>query len=402
MSRRYSGGGGASTGYANLVAESEATANIPVISVEHKDLNHIYYNATLTNNTRLPAVSALSATSTTPILDNPRDFEMSVVRFDVNARSIPIAIVNVVPPVNLDPTNPPVLVSSDMYATLTVGGFNYTSPVTIYPQGAFLDPKFPLGGIFRFQALLDDINKAYATSYALIPGPPAGSAPPQFIWNPQTELIELFVDPSYMFSSPTPPFTTATIQIWASVALARYLSGFSAFLQGYNNPDFKDILIEVLQTEATVQPAVGSRQGLPYSVSAAPANLLMVQQEAKVSQLWNSARTLLVTSNMMPVRSEYVPTNNASDSNFASSSTQTIITDFLIPSDQNVLSTRTIFQYLPTAEYRMVDLISTAPIYTIDIAMTWTDFLGNVYPLILVPNATLSLKILFRRKGVTD
>lgn len=376
-----------------------------LVTVEHKDTNHIYYNATLANIGTQLVPANITNTSTTPILMAPKDFEMSVVRFDVSAQNIPITICSIIPPTNLNPAAPSVLATTNLFVTLTTGGSDFTSNVQIFPQGSFVDQRFPAGAVFRFQTLLDDINAAFAASYALIPGPPAGSIAPQLIWNAENNLVDLYVDPSYMMQTAIPPYTLPTIVIYLSFSLYQYLLGFNVFLNGVNRTDHKDVRLNVLQTNAEVQAAVGSRTFLPYSLShpGVPTTLLRVQQEAETDPIWNASRSLILTSNMLPARSEFVPVaSQLQGSNSAASSTQTIISDFLIPENENVLKSRNTFQYIPTAEYRMVDLINDQPIYTIDISMNWTDFLGNVYPLLINPGTSFSVKILFRRKGVSD
>jgi hypothetical protein len=368
--------------------------------IERKDINHIYYNATLTNNGTIPLSAAIIDTRSDVIMQVPGDFEMSVVRFDVSALSIPITDVLVVPPANINPVSPTTLASQFMFASLIFGGITYTQNVQITPSSSTIND--PLGAIYNFQKLLDDINAAYAAAYALIPGAPGGSAPPQFIWNPQTELIDLYVDDNYAYTTINPPFTLPTIQIWASYGLYLYLTGFNIFRNGFYRSDKLDIRFEVRQTSAIVQPAIGSRTGLPFSLATAPATLLLVQQEAPQSQNWNDARSLLITSSLLPIRPEYVPTNFTSSNNSVSTATQRIVSDFLIPAEGNLMSSRNVFQYLPTAEYRMIDLYGTAPFSTIDLAMSWTDYEGGLHTLLLDPGSSLSIKILFRRKGVTD
>lgn len=359
--------------------------------VSRTPAGHIYYNASLTNASTQPLEVRYIDTRSEPMMNKPDDFEMGIVRFDVSGQTIPITIVNVVQPSNVSiPQN----LATDLYATLTYLGIDYTSNVILTPSGSFVYPQL-LGGVYKFQKLLDDINTAYAASYAAIPGPPANSAPPQFIWNPITELLDVYVDPSFIGSTPS-------IQLWANFALSEYLGSFNFFFNGYNLANRKDVRYEFRNTTVLLQPAVGSRQGLPQSVQSAPATLYLMQQEAKWDPNWNQSRALVMTTGLLPIRSEFIPTNVSVNNNSISQATQSIVTDFLLPADTNVLSSRNVIQYLPTAEYRMIDLISDTPFYTIDLQMSWQDYKSNIYPLILNPGSSFSVKILFRKKGITD
>jgi hypothetical protein len=365
-------------------------------TLENKDINHIYYNATLTNNTSDLIPAAIVDTRSEPLLRTPGDFEMSVIRFDVSAQTIPLTIVNVNAPANPNPNAPTNLATLYLWATLTVGGVDYTSNVVLTPSASYVQQ--PIGAVFNFQKLLDDVNTAFASSYAAIPGPPAGSAAPQFIWNPQTQLIDLYVDANYLAAPPALP----TIQLWVSFGLWNYLTGFNAFQNTMYAVNRKDVRIEGRPSTAITLPAFGSRDGFPASVAAVNTPLYSIQQEAQQTQNWNDARSLLITSATLPIRPEFVPTSFTSSNNAVSTATQRIISDFLIPEDQNLLQSRNVFQYLPTAQYRMADLFGRSPFYTIDFTMLWTDYAGNSYPLQLNPGDSLSVKILFRRKGACD
>jgi hypothetical protein len=370
------------------------------IDVEKRDIDHIYYNASYTNASDIPSLASIIDTRSSAIMDRPEEFEMSIVRFDVDAQTIPITIIDVISPAVVNPAAPGNLTSVNMWATLRNGGVDNSTLVVITPASSSV--QLPLGSIFNFQKLLDDINAAFATSYGLISVKPAGSAPPQFIWDPVTQLIDLWVDPSYQYGTAVPPFTGPTTEIWVSFALWAFLTGFDNYQNGYDRADHKDVRIEVRQTSALVQPASGSRYGIPYSLASAPTNLLRVRQEATQTQNWNVARSLQITSSLLPVLPEYVPASLTANDNAVTSATQRIVSDFLIPTEDNVMTSRNVFQYLPTAEYRMIDLNGKAPLLTIDLTFNWTDYLGNLYPLYLNPGASVSVKILFRRKGVTD
>jgi hypothetical protein len=54
--------------------------------------------------------------------------------------------------------------------------------------------------------------------------------------------------------------------------------------------------------------------------------------------------------------------------------------------------------YLPTAEYRLIDLQSNSPLYGIQISVSWKDVYGITHDFYLQNGANCSLKILFRKK----
>ena len=55
-------------------------------------------------------------------------------------------------------------------------------------------------------------------------------------------------------------------------------------------------------------------------------------------------------------------------------------------------------EYLPTAEYRMIQLGGREPIMRVNLQAWWTDFSGNSYPIELSESGSFSAKVLFRKK----
>lgn len=357
-------------------------------SIEHKDNGHIYYNATFTNrppddpNLAVPMPAKFIDTRSEPILTNPSEWEMSVVRFDTSSALIPVSVIPIITGI-LGNTY---LQVSIRRTPLDEG----TAFVTLTDHG-YTDLGLPAGSVMSYQQLLDDVNTAYAAAYAALIVKPAGSAAPQFIWNASEQLIDLYVDPSYVRAPPA----DATLTIGMSQSLQVFLNGWITRKTQIATAQYQLVLNP---SEALVQPAIGARTNLPLSVQAAPATLYKFQQQATMVGQWNNARTIIITSSLLPSRPEFIPTNVTANSNSVSSGSARIISDFLLPPETNPMIGRTILEYLPTAEYRVIDLVGDAPLYSIDMQMLWTDFLGNVYPLILAPGSTFSAKILFRRK----
>jgi hypothetical protein len=54
--------------------------------------------------------------------------------------------------------------------------------------------------------------------------------------------------------------------------------------------------------------------------------------------------------------------------------------------------------YVPSAEYRFVDLLNDAPINQIDIQVYWKDKLSRLRNFYLPAGASCSMKILFQKK----
>jgi hypothetical protein len=61
-----------------------------------------------------------------------------------------------------------------------------------------------------------------------------------------------------------------------------------------------------------------------------------------------------------------------------------------------------ILSYIPTAEYRMIDLnnSSSEKLNNLDISVYWKDQYSTLHPLYLLAGCKCDIKILFRKKNV--
>jgi hypothetical protein len=115
-------------------------------------------------------------------------------------------------------------------------------------------------------------------------------------------------------------------------------------------------------------------------------------------------QAIVITSNSLPTRTEYLPLSTDANNTRSSGATfKKIITDFAIPTGGNSSSgasslSSVAFQYLPTAEYRLLDLVGNNPITTIDFSVYLQDREGNLVDFFIQPGHTLTVKLLFRKK----
>ena len=349
-----------------------------------------YYNASFTNLTARAQMATLVDARTGPILENPSDWLMSVIRFDVDIRTIPINI-----PLLQTPTAPfPPLTFPFSYPTtsfITIkNGFTFYTQNVIYIE----NDRTALGPtIYNYQTWLDFVNTALGLAFT---ASGAVGSPPLFIYDPVTELINLYVDQNFI-----PAAAPSQLQIFMNVDLFLYFTNFE-FNHATDvslNPLY-DLQLIITNDNTNVEPAVGSRQNLPIAVQTLPVNLYLCKQSAPGIGGWTSLRSLLLTSTLLPCRNEAVPNNTTNASNYNSQAVFPILTDFLVPIDRNVADNRIVGEYLPTAQYRYIDLISNAPLKTIDFTFYWTDFIGNRYPLFLNRGTGMNIKVLFQRKNI--
>jgi hypothetical protein len=135
---------------------------------------------------------------------------------------------------------------------------------------------------------------------------------------------------------------------------------------------------------------------------------IQVYQDHQTASLMNPIQSIVFTSTLLPVVMENVgqpsiingtaPTQQVIGS---SANIFPIVTDFIVPFsalNQYVPDV----SYVPSGEYRLVDLYGASPANQIDIQVYWKDQYGILHPFLLGSGCSGSLKVMFRRKDFNN
>jgi hypothetical protein len=331
--------------------------------------NLVYYNATVVNNTTGPLPAVVNDTRAQAIIHAPERWELSIVRFDVDTSLIPVAKL-------------PMQQASIQLTDLSVTFFNSDTAELVGPTYGV---SYTLGLETSMQSVVDCINSAFR-NYASLGGPKP-SDPPYIWYNAELELLQIFA-PSSWIGSP--------IEIFVNKTMRRYLRGLPFI--AYGQPNGRDFRLAI---ESSWQAAESARPGFPAAIQQpyASGGLVYKTQEAKTLSSWSAARSIYLTTDSFPVQSESIPNSVLlSNRGSVSSSSIPIVTDFIFPTDGNPAADRDRLEYLPTAEYRMIQLGGREPIMRVNLQAWWTDFAGNSYPILLSEQGSFSAKVLFRKR----
>lgn len=355
----------------------------------------VYVNMSFLNNQAHPQPAQITETRTQSIIKNPSDWLMSVVRFDVDCHSIPINL----PLMFVDPiTNvkSQTLTKSTIY--LTYLGNTYDEDIIFIPNpGPLLPSVTPLEyipAIYDYQVWFNFVNTALGLAF--IASGAVGS-PPQFIYNAVTGLVDLYIDQNFI-----PSAGPNLIYISVNETLYKYFTNFEMNfnIQVYTNEvPYNYAVFRITDTNTTLMPPVGARNGLPLSVQNI-INLYKCTQLASGTGSLTSLRSIILTSNLLPFRAEGISTvgPNGANNSYNTTGMFPILSDFLVPAEQKATEFRIVNEYLPTPQYRYINLYGRDPITTIDIKMYWTDFQQNIYPMYLASYESMNVKILFQKK----
>lgn len=335
----------------------------------------VYYNCTLVNNTENRVAAEINDSRSMPIVQVPEDWEMSIVRFDIDSLLLPIALF----PMGTGP-------NTQLSMTFRSSGVDY---------GPFYVQSLEPTGFVQSIALgTEMINDTIKNAWPLIGGS-RPQFPPRFVWDPITQLFRLYFSADYLT-------TYNDFTIYVSDVFYKYMYAFPAIIIGPNEPLHKDVMLFTWNPEF-VNAAATNRVGLPMALQSPgyyPAgNLVYLEQSAKSISNWAAVRTIYVTTSSLPSYQESIPGNVGYGQNSQTTTNSlAMVTDFVIPQDQNPMEAHNRIEYLPTAEYRMISLGGRSPLYRVELKAWWTSFSGGQYPIILPPNGVFAAKLMFRRK----
>jgi hypothetical protein len=283
-----------------------------------------------------------------------------------------------------------------------------------------------------FNAALASIQSQFAAAYVAAgnpaPAPTLQTRVPFLTYNPSNNLFSLYV-PRAGFGalsaqgSLTPPTSAApyseTATLWFNNNMNGLITNFKTFYdnipateQDYRispvNAFFQNILSATSPpVPAIVQPAAPG--GNPAFPTPPLAYWILVQDYPSTSSLWSPVESIVFTTTMLPLA--YEQTGNpvrygdstTGETGNTESAFQPIITDISL-TNESASDYRQFIQYIPSAEYRLASFTrSRTPIQNIDIQVFWKNRLdGNLYPVYMYNGASVSVKCMFRRRGVYD
>lgn len=355
----------------------------------------IYYNVIINNTTTNPIPANYSEQRTIPLLKNPSEYYISIIRFSVPGFSIPILVCPV--------TNNTIPLTTPYKIKMTYGLLTSERSVIFYPRinpssNPPVNPQDPYYFIYEYQQFIDMVNITLQTTVndLIALGAPPGLLAPYFIFNENTQLISLIVptNPDYYSLSSsdvntyTPTLPAGKVGIYLNNDLFSYFQGIETISL---DPDYYWVIVKNNENNYYQDPA---------AAPVYPPEYLEMKQQFNAINNWNSFSSLAFLSNSLPTLKEFTPGTNLTYNGNTQSGANTvpILTDF-VPLLQNAGDQRSDFVYNPTGPYRLVNLLTNDPIYAVDIAVVWYDQYNRQYPIYLEPGQSISIKIMFVKKS---
>ena len=225
------------------------------------------------------------------------------------------------------------------------------------------------------------MNAAFTSAYNDLTNPPVAD-PPFITFDAKTQLFRIWYGPAYFPTAGNPLNVFFNAELWTLFNSFKHtLSNNSATF----DPDGKDVQLTLANLNE-MNKAVAD-------IAADPLTYLYYsEQEYITTYNWNPFKRIIIRTASMPIQSEYVRGTG--------SDTSQIITDFLPPSNSTDL--RSVYQYIPFGQYRLIDLTSDEALKDISIRVYWEDIFGNQNPLYLPYKSQMTIKLGFFRKSLFD
>lgn len=348
------------------------------ISINHPGAG---YSTGFNSTNEQPILAEYDVTKNTPLIDRPSNYYLSVIKFDIPLSLVPLVVCKVIP----NQGNPDLC---QMSIGIKYLGVNYPVNLIYTPNNNLLPPVqnqtrqviTPYYYIYSYENLIRMFNVALASAWTtsgLAAANPTLRAP-FFYLDDGTGFIVLVVS-SVFTAAGTPPV------IFMNESSKNYLSAFEVKSFGYNQPDGYDyqfILNGSLPPAPETEYIIGGTTYYKYS------------QDFPTLQNWAILRKILITSNALPVNPEFVPSRNDSNANNA---TMPVISSFT-PIINSIGDNNSICYYVPTSQWKLVDLRGNNALNRIDIRIYWEDANNNLYPLYIPIYQQANIEIVFINK----
>lgn len=402
------------------------------------DLDVVNTLNTATNNAQNSISNKLTFTEvrSSPILDNPSDYFLSIVRFSLDtAGSMPC----VLPQINLDTAVGSLDYPNETTYFVTMRYNDGVNPevyakkrVIFIPQsfsqtGLNGTPEAPTGildlvkttspyyWISNFQFFINMINKALEDCYALLYAninvapylplpadipPPTGYAP-YMLWNNDNNKATLVFPNITPFSWKQTPTSTGTskLSLYFNNSLYTLFSSFETIL----NATYLDPAVVGLDAnEANWFLQNYAKYGTNTNTAG---DVLYMEQPYSTGAIMSPIQSLVFNTSLIPILPQLIGiprvlggTNIGTVSVGQNDNISNEITDLVVNLTRGDEYFPTVL-YLPSAEYRLIDLNGNAPISAIQISVQWKDIYGIYHDFLLQNNCNCSLKIMFRKKS---
>ena len=371
------------------------------------DPDYVYYDMLYNNyqsTTEEPPQLEFKETRNSPLINNPNDFNMSIIRFQLDTPSLPSYIASIQP----NQANRDLMTHSITITYMNAGVETNFAPTYLLwspvhkevalppppssnPDGFQSDSMYYYG--YSFLNVVSILNTALSTAMATLRATVAGynSVDAPFMYFDEITKTFAIVAENAHFNIKD----NIHLRIYFNRSLFGILNSFPMYRYSITDPYNKNYHIRM-----------DSENG--YNLiqkTLVSGNKIMIELHQEYPTIANFCpiTSILFTTTQLPVVSNNLSApltflNNqlVSDAN-QNSLTAQIITDMANNDD---FSYKPNLLYAPSAEYRRIALNSNRPINNVDVKVFWRDKFGKLKPFFLWSGGKASITLLFEKKKV--
>jgi len=384
---------------------------------------HVYMDINIINNDQTglnpyPKI-IFNEIRNNPYLQSPQDYYMSVVRFQLQTSGL---LPSYIPQIKLGSLNRDETIYSFTLEGRDPSGVLHTSQtyVTWKPEDLQhlndpnLLPPIPTtvkGNSYQYyygysiQHFVDRMNVALetcATALRVAGVDLSANENPYFILDEGTKRLSLIASGRIY----VPGFFN--VKIYCNSPMFNLINSFQAEYYGINVTDGKNYRL-VVENKNNTNFYYVNGIAIPPNPPAFQYVALQMFQEYQTIDLWNAVDRIVFTTGLLPVTpslaTQPVIYNSSQEQLLQSGNNSMVVPLITDMQDQSQsqgtggIAYKPVLSYLPTAEYRLMDLYGNNPLSALQISVLWADKFGNYYPLYLASGCNASLKIMFRKKS---
>jgi hypothetical protein len=345
-------------------------------------------------------------------LDNPSEYELSILRFAVVCTSAPSFIPSIEP--NQPDVNRTIYSITMTYPVkgqdvvhqeyLSFTAQDKSAAVPAAPSQTWnkqADMSTGYYNVYNYEFLIYNINLCMTACFnnlksKVLAVNPAAIFPPQkpfMTWDTVQNISVITAESKYFDESPEN--TNPIIRVYFNAPMYNLFSSFPMEFYGFDVTLGRNFLLFLTNIGTLNQVTIT----IPYSNPLVSYEAIQSFQEYSTVNSLIPIQAIVFTSNTLPIQPTNVSppvvlSNNRIVTTSNNSATANIITDIVSNSGQYAPSVL----YMPSAQYRMISLYGNSPLTNIDIQIYCRLRDGSLIPFHLSSGGSVSIKLGFFKK----